>query len=167
MIDIDAELLDRDPGWRAVLEAYLPVEEGAAPEEFDGLETEALADAPEFRKPGEQAPGEDSPPGDSESCDIVLAQLPDEEDEWLERGMEIDGVEPERLSVLHGRLIALGWLTFDVGDRITGVRYQLTREGYRVLSGMVPVPTLQVVTASDDELATVAGQSPTVLVEPE
>ena len=57
----------------------------------------------------------------------------------------------ESLASLHGRLIALGWLGFDVGDRVTGIRYQLTRDGQRVLDGLVPIPTLRVVAATDDE----------------
>ena len=50
-------------------------------------------------------------------------------------------------------MIALGWLGFEVGDRNTGMRYRLTREGQRVLDGLVPIPTLQVVTEEpQDEL---------------
>ena len=84
-----------------------------------------------------------------------LAELPAEEerDDWLPRVRSLDGFDDQRLSSLHGRLIALGWLGFEVGDRNTGMRYRLTREGQRVLDGLVPIPPLQVVTEEpQDEL---------------
>ncbi|MBO09426.1 MAG: hypothetical protein CMJ68_01550 [Planctomycetaceae bacterium] len=128
MIDIDAELLDLDAGWREVLETYRPADEPVAdPKENDS----------------------DQP------SSIGLAELPAEEerDDWLPRVRSLDGFDDQRLSSLHGRLIALGWLGFEVGDRNTGMRYRLTREGQRVLDGLVPIPTLQVVTEEpQDEL---------------
>ncbi|HAA62826.1 MAG TPA: hypothetical protein DCE39_18015, partial [Planctomycetaceae bacterium] len=75
---------------------------------------------------------------------------------WLPRVVSLEGFDGERLSSLHGRLIALGWLGFDVGDSVTGIRYQLTRDGQRVLDGLVPIPTLRVVAATDD------GETPSV-----
>ena len=135
MIDIDAELLDLDAGWREVLEAYQEVEEtgGADPDE-------AAADGQGMASDDERNPG------DGESV-IGLAELVDEADskEWLPRVVSLEGFDGERLSSLHGRLIALGWLGFDVGDSMTGIRYQLTRDGQRVLDGLVPIPTLRVV----------------------
>ena len=90
--------------------------------------------------------------GDGEPA-IGLAELVDDVEmkEWLPRVVSLEGFDGERLSSLHGRLIALGWLGFDVGDRVTGIRYQLTRDGQRVLDGLVPIPTLRVVAATDDE----------------
>ena len=141
MIDIDAELLDLDAGWREVLEAYQEVEEtgGAEPDEpttdDQGM---ASADGPD-RGDGEPA--------------IGLAELVDDVEmkEWLPRVVSLEGFDGERLSSLHGRLIALGWLGFDVGDSVTGIRYQLTRDGQRGLDGRVPIPTRRVVAATDDE----------------
>jgi len=133
MIDIDAELLDLDAGWREVLETYRPADESLA--------KEPAAD------PEENDSGQPS--------SIGLAELPAEEerDDWLPRVRSLDGFDDQRLSSLHGRLIALGWLGFEVGDRNTGMRYRLTREGQRVLDGLVPIPTLQVVTEEpQDEL---------------
>ena len=146
MIDIDAELLDLDAGWREVLEAYQEVEEtgGADPDE-------AAADGQGMASDDERNPG------DGESV-IGLAELVDDVEmkEWLPRVVSLEGFDGERLSSLHGRLIALGWLGFDVGDSVTGIRYQLTRDGQRVLDGLVPIPTLRVVTATDD------GETPSV-----
>ena len=133
MIDIDAELLDLDAGWREVLETYRPADEPLAEE-----------------------PAADPEENDSDQpSSIGLAELPAEEerDDWLPRVRSLDGFDDQRLSSLHGRLIALGWLGFEVGDRNTGMRYRLTREGQRVLDGLVPIPTLQVVTEEpQDEL---------------
>ena len=141
MIDIDAELLDLDAGWREVLEAYQEVEEtgGAEPDE-PTTDDQGMA-------------SDDGPDrGDGEPM-IGLAELVAdvESKEWLPRVVSLEGFDGERLSSLHGRLIALGWLGFDVGDRVTGIRYQLTRDGQRVLDGLVPIPTLRVVAATDDE----------------
>ena len=129
MIDIDAELLDLDAGWREVLEAYRLVEE-----------TEPVASERQLTR------DRSADPGDVEAV-LGLADLPDEHerDDWLPRIELLDGYDPERLSELHGRLIALGWLGFEVGDRTTGMRYKITRDGQRVLDGLVPIPTLRVV----------------------
>ena len=140
MIDIDAELLDLDAGWREVLEAYQEVEEtgGAEPDEST-TDDQGMA-------------SDDGPDrGDGEPM-IGLAELVDDVEmkEWLPRVVSLEGFDGERLSSLHGRLIALGWLGFDVGDSVTGIRYQLTRDGQRVLDGLVPIPTLRVVAATDD-----------------
>jgi|TARA_B100001750_G_scaffold215291_1_gene199182 hypothetical protein len=140
MIDIDAELLDLDAGWRVVLEAYQEVEEtgGAEPDEST-TDDQGMA-------------SDDGPDrGDGEPM-IGLAELVAdvESKEWLPRVVSLEGFDGERLSSLHGRLIALGWLGFDVGDSVTGIRYQLTRDGQRVLDGLVPIPTLRVVAATDD-----------------
>ena len=141
MIDIDAELLDLDAGWREVLEAYQEVEEtgGAEPDEST-TDDQGMA-------------SDDGPDRGDEGPVIGLAELIDdvESKEWLPRVVSLEGFDGERLSSLHGRLIALGWLGFDVGDRVTGIRYQLTRDGQRVLDGLVPIPTLRVVAATDDE----------------
>ena len=142
MIDIDAELLDLDAGWREVLEAYRLVEvteSGAAgvpcAMSLEELEAESDVEA-----------GSDEP-----LMELSLAELPeeDERDDWMPRIASLDGFDGERLSSLHGRLIAMGWLGFEVGDRMTGMRYRITRDGQRVLDGLVPIPSLKVVTESD------------------
>ena len=140
MIDIDAELLDLDAGWREVLEAYQEVEEvGAAEPDESTTDDQGMA-------------SDDRPDRGDEQPVIGLAELADEAEskEWLPRVVSLEGFDGERLSSLHGRLIALGWLGFDVGDSVTGIRYQLTRDGQRVLDGLVPIPTLRVVAAAED-----------------
>ncbi len=51
---------------------------------------------------------------------------------WVPRVSRLDGVEPEQLSALHGKLIALGLLSFEVSGK-SGVHYQITPLGRRTL----------------------------------
>jgi hypothetical protein len=51
---------------------------------------------------------------------------------WVPRLSRLDGVEPEQLSSLHGKLIALGLLTFEVSGKL-GMQYQLSPAGKRAL----------------------------------
>ena len=53
--------------------------------------------------------------------------------EWSQRITAVDGLAPEQLSVIHGKLIALGMLKFEIGSRADGVQYQLTSLGRQAL----------------------------------
>lgn len=53
--------------------------------------------------------------------------------EWLPRLPCVDGVPFEQLSMVHGRLMALGFLAFEVGSRTDGLQYQLTATGKHAL----------------------------------
>lgn len=57
----------------------------------------------------------------------------DENDDWLPRVNEVDGVKRECLPRIHGKLIALGLLKFVLEGRTAGVRYQLSTLGKRTL----------------------------------
>lgn len=60
----------------------------------------------------------------------------DEEREgWLPRVDDLDGVEPDRLPRLHGRLIAFGLIEFQLTSMTTGVVYRATRTGRDWLKG--------------------------------
>jgi hypothetical protein len=52
---------------------------------------------------------------------------------WVPRISRLDGVDAERLSALHGRLIALGLLSFEVSGK-AGMQYQLSPLGRRTLT---------------------------------
>jgi len=54
------------------------------------------------------------------------------EDRWLPRAPGIAGVDPAHLSALHGKLIALGFLKFEISGK-TGMQYQLTPIGRQTL----------------------------------
>ncbi|MFM7161823.1 MAG: hypothetical protein ACKO3P_15825 [Planctomycetaceae bacterium] len=52
---------------------------------------------------------------------------------WLPRLGAMPGVEQSSLSAIHGKLIALGMLRCDLGDRVEGLVYQLSPLGRQAL----------------------------------
>ena len=60
---------------------------------------------------------------------------------WFPRVCALNGIEPEQLSPIHGRLIALGWLRFQLEDAQSGVQYRLSPEGRKALGRYVAVAT--------------------------
>ena len=66
-------------------------------------------------------------------CDREVRAAHPEFDGWLPRLNEIEGIES--LSRAHGRLICHGYLSFQLGDRLEGIKYQLSPEGSRLLNG--------------------------------
>ncbi|MGE0378992.1 MAG: hypothetical protein AB7I48_19325 [Planctomycetaceae bacterium] len=53
---------------------------------------------------------------------------------WIERIRAIDGVPHDQLAPGHGRLIALGYLQFQLQGRDAGVVYRLTTAGRTILT---------------------------------
>lgn len=53
--------------------------------------------------------------------------------EWSPRISEIEGVAADQVSAVHGKLIALGMLKFEIGSRADGVQYQVTTLGRQAL----------------------------------
>ncbi len=47
------------------------------------------------------------------------------------RVREVDGIQPELISRIHGKLIAHGFLQVEIADRTGGMLYQLTQAGRR------------------------------------
>ncbi len=74
---------------------------------------------------------------------IEAAEQEAEHDGWAVRLVDVDGIKAEHMPRIHGKLIALGLLKFQLSGRTSGVRYQLSYEGKR---------TLQRTQGSDDEL---------------
>jgi hypothetical protein len=68
-------------------------------------------------------------------------------DGWVPRVAEVPKVDPAELSGVHGRLIAFGFLKFDLAGRELGMRYQLTPLGRQAIGAA---------TAEDSEPAEVA-----------
>ena len=63
---------------------------------------------------------------------IQAGQQRSEEDQgtrWTQRIAELDQIDGEELSAIHGQLIALGWLTFQLEDRNAGLMYRITNAG--------------------------------------
>lgn len=72
----------------------------------------------------------------------------DEFDGWLPRIMTVEGLEAEDLPRLHGKLIAIGFLKFQLASRGTGVVYQISPAGRQALSDQ---PTGQMIEDEDAE----------------
>ena len=64
-------------------------------------------------------------------------------DGWVPRVSGVNGVDPSRLSNVHGRLIAFGFLKFDLSDRDVGMRYQLTPLARLALGAAEPAEVLE------------------------
>ncbi|MBX3438742.1 MAG: hypothetical protein KF861_14705 [Planctomycetaceae bacterium] len=52
---------------------------------------------------------------------------------WVDRIREVPDVPSDRLAPIHGRLIALGYLQFQLQGRDAGVVYRVTAEGRSTL----------------------------------
>ena len=61
---------------------------------------------------------------------------------WLERIDQLNGVEVDELTTLHGQLIASGLLKFEISGRSVGLKYQLSQQGKKAL---------EVSTSTDDD----------------
>jgi hypothetical protein len=53
--------------------------------------------------------------------------------EWSPRLCEVEGLAVEAVSAIHGKLIAMGMLKFEISSRTEGVQYQLTSLGKQAL----------------------------------
>lgn len=116
----DALLNSRQPESRLLLAAYF------------ALETELKAQAQSQSARREQ------------QAEVVVALAEpvevdaDEAEEtaigWVPRLREVSGIAPERLGPLHGQLIALGLLKFQLTGRTSGILYRLSPEGRSELS---------------------------------
>lgn len=68
-----------------------------------------------------------------------LARSADAEfDGWVPRVTGIDGIADADLPRLHGKLIAIGLLKFELSSRGSGMVYQLSQLGRRALDGGSP-----------------------------
>lgn len=68
---------------------------------------------------------------------LDLAKSADaEHDGWLTRLTEIAGVPEAQLPRIHGKLIALDLLRFELAGRTAGVRYQVTSAGRDALANL-------------------------------
>ena len=54
-------------------------------------------------------------------------------DGWLDRIDKLPDLTPEQLTQLHGQLIALGYLKFEIAGRSVGLRYQISSRGRQML----------------------------------
>lgn len=57
----------------------------------------------------------------------------EEPNKWVTRVIEIEGLDAEALSKLHGQMIALGYLEFDLMSRSDGIGYLISSDGKKAL----------------------------------
>ena len=136
MIDFELQLWLENPSWHLVLDAYVLSTQLAREEAKQQAEArrEALAEqaanSPESVESESDVPDalpidpQETPFGDSEA----------EFDGWVSRIHAVEDVPEELLSRIHGKLIALGLLKFDICSRTSGVSYQVTRLGRQMLT---------------------------------
>lgn len=72
----------------------------------------------------------------------------EDHDGWLDRFDAVDGVDPQRLTQVHGQLIAMGMLRFELASRSVGLRYQISPRGRQALEAAKKAATDE----SDEEL---------------
>ncbi len=58
-------------------------------------------------------------------------------DGWIPRVVDLEGIDAKTLPSIHGKLIAFGFLKFDLAGRDAGMRYQLTPQGKQALVGKI------------------------------
>jgi hypothetical protein len=113
MQDFEAHCFQNREDWLRLLLAYAQAEEVAAAAEA------ALAKVA-------------APPAVAAAPAVSMASDSEAEESangWVARIGSIEGVETAQMSMLHGRVIALGYLKFKLIDRQVGLRYRLTPTG--------------------------------------
>jgi len=104
MIDFELEELNENQDWLVLLQAYV-----ARHEAYKAL---SKANPTPNSNEGRQEPISDG---------------------WIPRLTGIAGIADGRLSKIHGKLIALGFLKFQLSSREEGVRYQVSPLGKQAL----------------------------------
>lgn len=148
MQDFEASCQEGRADWVRLLCAYAQAEEVAAAAEAVLKAANPSKGFPGRKKKGaetaeasgpvaepvavEAAPVETSAAAES-SAKEKDGDAEDSSTGWVSRIAQLDGVEPSRMSTLHGRVIALGYLKFQLIDRQIGLRYRLTPAGKQVV----------------------------------
>jgi hypothetical protein len=148
MQDFEAPCQEDRADWVRLLAAYAQAEEVVAaaeaapkaanpPKAFGGKKKRGAATAEEPAAPAAEAPPvvelvapPENPVADGEKKE---AEAEDSNVGWVSRIAQLEGVDPARMSTLHGRVIALGYLKFQLIDRQIGLRYRLTPAGKQVV----------------------------------
>jgi hypothetical protein len=112
MTDQPLEWLKEQPAGLALLAAYARHE----------------ADCPRRPRPAESA----DPPVDAAADSDPEFEA--DASHWIPRLTAVENVDPASLPSLHGRLIALGLLKFELFGRTGGMRYRLSTAGRQTLA---------------------------------
>jgi len=87
------------------------------------------------------------------NAEIEHCESDSESDRWLARLSHVDQVAPDKLPTVHGKLIALELLKFQLANRTDGVRYRITSYGQKMLDQLSQVPDELSSDQDDGELA--------------
>ena len=138
MIDYEIEQWNAQPELRAVVAAYSAATfeaKLASSQSVQALETKTSEAA---------IPSDESQDSNGEAADDEDSGSSKTDARWIARLTEVEGIEPERLSRIHGQLIALGFLKFRLADRHSGVYYQVTSQATRLLTRILEVDEAEV-----------------------
>jgi len=143
MLSVEADILAFDLDSLRLLRGYREAGQNARAERARIAEVEAQAaedqtlgtDAGEGPSPPEPtASWSESATSPTESPEPASSRPErDKGDPWVDRISELEFVELDRLSELHGKLIAAGFLNFQIRNRHTGVEYRITNAGKQFL----------------------------------
>jgi len=123
MVEYEWQQLRDNPDWVHVLTAYATRaaadrDEHPGTPNQDGSESRTPTDSPEHSAPPPEQAKKSTKTGN---------------EGWVCRLTKVEGVSGNHLSAIHGKLIAFGFLNFELTSRTTGMRYQVTTLGRRIL----------------------------------
>lgn len=149
MQDFEASCQEGRADWVRLLCAYAQAEEAAAAAEavlkaanpskgFPGRKKKGAENNTEAPVPAVEPVAVEAAPVETSAAVEGSAKEKDGEAEdsstgWVSRIGQLEGVDPSQMSTLHGRVIALGYLKFQLIDRQVGLRYRLTPAGKQVV----------------------------------
>ncbi|MBX3443412.1 MAG: hypothetical protein KF774_13485 [Planctomyces sp.] len=122
MTDHALDWLGSQPEGRTLLTAYSE-REAALPKRAEPAKAAAAAVVATEPADGLGELGED------DASDVEVGGGAERIESWIPRIMSLPGVDAASLPALHGRLIALGLLKFELFGRQGGMRYRLTPLG--------------------------------------
>ena len=147
MLSVEADILAFDLDSLRLLRGYREAGQNARAERARVAEAEAQAaedqpletDAAEEPSPSEPTASLAEPGASPTESPEPASSKPDRDkgDPWVDRISELEFVELEKLSELHGKLIAAGFLNFQIRNRQTGVEYRITNAGKQFLTRAV------------------------------
>ncbi|HWL09540.1 MAG TPA: hypothetical protein VNQ76_14115 [Planctomicrobium sp.] len=134
MGEFDLQILADNPPWRRLLDVYLEIVSEPQPMAARKSSKTAAVTI-------ESQVTESRTDGSPTAADSVLEESTETEPEkvepsgprWADRVISMNEVTPDELSKIHGKLIAMGWLHFQLEDGQNGLVYRVSPEGRRLL----------------------------------
>lgn len=133
MLPVEAEILSLDLDAFRLLQGYREIGLSERAARAKAAADEARAAAAEAKQAALDADEpDDEPAAETEQQKGSFDR--EKSDPWLDRICDLDGVEDERLCEIHGKLIAAGFLNFQMRNRITGLEYRVANPGKQYLT---------------------------------